>query len=188
MLARGGCQPLTLRPAIDQAADALEIAARHALLDIDAEPLALPERHQAVPAAVAHVEADARALPVHHGEGLAVFQIAERELAIRATQPLGESDAKRSTAKDELPHGPDGKKAVCARPFLVVQQGEGVCLALRIGREIHVEDGHAPGFAPRPPPSSPCHGHDSGARGGKRVEVHGLFRHRLRSASPIMPV
>ena len=88
-----------------------------------------------------------------------MLEIAEGEFAIRAAQPLRENETKRGTAKDKLPPGPHRKKATRARPLLVVQQGEGASLAVRIGRKVHMNDGGTIGLAPRAPPpdSRRCH-------------------------------
>ena len=94
----GGGQQSPLRRAVDQTADAFEIALRDALLHIDADPVMRGDRDQAMPAAVADVEADPRALAIDLGKGLAVFAVAEGERAVFAAQPLAETDAQRRTA------------------------------------------------------------------------------------------
>ena len=103
---RGARQQSPLNRAVDQAADALEIALRDTLLHIDANSVALGNRDQAVPTAVADVESHVGALAVHHREGLAVFEPAEGELPARATQPLREGKAERGPAERELAQGP----------------------------------------------------------------------------------
>ena len=80
----------------------------------------LGNRDQAVPAAVADVEADPRALAIDLGEGLAVFAVAEGERTAFAAQPLAETDTQRRAAESELPPGALRQEATPAYPLFIV--------------------------------------------------------------------
>ena len=102
LAARGGAQQAPFRRSVNQAADALEITVGYALLHVDAESIVRRECDQAVSAAMADIETGVCAPSVHHGERLAMLEIAEGKRPIRAAQPLREGDSKCSTAEDEL--------------------------------------------------------------------------------------
>ena len=139
--------------AVDAGAYFVEVAPEDPLLHIDSEPVVIREPYQTVPAAVADIESDGYLPAVHPREGLAVFEVAERELAVGATEPLGEDDAKRGPTQGELPLGVLQQEAGPSLLLAFVEQIEGAGLAVRVVRAVHMQDGHALDLAPVTPPS-----------------------------------
>ena len=155
--------------AVDAAADTVEVPARGAFLQVHSQPVVFGEPDQAVRPAVAQVEADRRGRPVHLREGLAVLEVTEGEIVVRAPEPLAQVDPQRRPAEREPAPGSRHHETVRAASFLVIEERPGPLLPALVGTEVHMQDERAVGLAPGAPPRVTVRRHRETALAGASV-------------------
>ena len=149
----GAGQPRLFRRGEGLADEYVQVAAGASRFHVHAQPAVAGQRDQPMASAVTDVETYRSRLPTHDCRRLPMFPFIERQLLVRASQPLAEDHPKRGPAQGKFAPGRVDSEAAPAGLLLFIQQLERLPLPLGPRRKINVYDLRVPGRAKGTPPA-----------------------------------